>query len=161
MRRTLLALTLAASAFVVAACASTSAPGWTYAPPTPAPAETPAPSGDASEPTAVPGGSDAPAPTDGGNAAGAVKITAVNVAFVETEVTAPADAAFVIEFDNQDAGIPHNVEIKDSMNASVFMGEIVNGPIVTQYQVQALPSGDYSFVCTVHPNMIGNLKVGG
>jgi plastocyanin len=161
MRRTLLALTLAASAFLVAACASTSAPGWTYAPPTAAPAVTPAPSGDAGEPTAVPGGTEAPAPTDGGNAAGAVKIVALNIAFDPTEVTAPADAPFVIEFDNQDAGIPHNVEIKDSMNMSVFTGEIFNGPEVRQYQVQALPAGDYSFVCTVHPNMIGNLKVGG
>jgi plastocyanin len=161
MRRSLLALTVAASAFLVAACASSSAPGWTYAPPTPAPAQTPAPSSDAGEPTAVPGGSEVPAPTDGGNAAGAIKVSALNIAYVETEITAPADAPFVIEFDNQDSGIPHNIEIKDPMNMSVFTGEIVTGPIVTQYQVQALPAGDYTFVCTVHPNMVGNLTVGG
>lgn len=161
MRRSLLTLTLVASAFLVAACASTSAPGWTYAPPTPAPAATPVPSSDAGEPTAVPGGTEAPAPTDGGNASGAVKVVALNIAFDPTELTAPADAPFVIEMDNQDAGIPHNVEIKDANNASIFMGEIVTGPIVTQYQVQALPAGDYTFVCTVHPNMVGNLKVGG
>jgi plastocyanin len=158
MRRPLLALTLAASAFLVAACASTSAPAWTYAPPTEAPAATPVPSG-ATEPTPVPGGSETP--TDGGNASGAVKIAALNIDWVEKEVTAPADAPFVIEFDNQDAGIPHDIEIKDSMNASVFKGDIVTGPIVTQYQVPALAAGDYAFVCTVHPNMIGNLKVGG
>jgi plastocyanin len=160
MRRPLLVLLLVASAFLVAACASESAPGWTYAPPTEAPAVTPAPSGDAGEPTPVPGG-ETEAPTDGGNADGALKIVALNIAFEPTELTAPADAPFVIEMDNQDAGIPHNVEIKDPMNMSVFMGEIVTGPIVTQYQVQALPAGDYTFVCTVHPNMVGNLKVGG
>jgi plastocyanin len=161
MRRPLLSLLLVASAFLVAACASESSPGWTYAPPTEAPAVTPAPSGAAGEPTAVPGGSEAPAPTDGGNAAGAIKITALNIAFDPTEVTAPADAPFVIEFDNQDAGIPHDVVIKDSMNASVFTGELVTGPMVTQYQVQALAAGDYTFVCTVHPNMVGNMQVGG
>jgi plastocyanin len=161
MRRPLLVLLLVASAFLVAACASESSPGWTYAPPTEAPPATPAPSGDAGEPTPVPGGTETEAPTDGGNAAGVVKVVALNIAFDPTELTAPADAPFVIEMDNQDAGIPHNVEIKDAMNMSVFMGEIVTGPIVTQYQVQALPAGDYTFVCTVHPNMVGNLKVGG
>jgi plastocyanin len=47
------------------------------------------------------------------------------------------------------------------MSNVVFKGDLVTGPIVTQYQVQAIPAGDYVFVCTVHPNMIGNLKVGG
>jgi plastocyanin len=161
MRRPLLVLLLVASAFLVAACASESSPGWTYAPPTEAPAATPAPSADAGEPTAVPGGTETEPPTDGGNADGVIKVVAVNIAFEPTELTAPADAPFVIEMDNQDAGIPHNVEIKDPMNMSVFMGEIVTGPIVTQYQVQALPAGAYAFVCTVHPNMVGNLTVGG
>jgi plastocyanin len=164
MRRPLIALTLAATALLVAACSSSAAPGWTYAPPTPAPAVTPAPSGgaDASgapEPTAVPGASQ-PAPSDGGNAAGAVEIGALNVAYTVTEVKAPSDAAFVIDFDNQDSGIPHNIEIKNSMNASVWKGDIVTGPIKTQYQVPALSAGDYVFVCTVHPNMIGNLHAG-
>jgi len=159
MRRPILALALAASALLLAACSS-SAPGWTFAPPTPAPAVTPAPSGSAGEPTLVPGG-ETEVPTDGGNTAGALKLVALNVAFDPIELTAPADADFVIEFDNQDAGIPHNVEIKDSMNMSVWKGDLVTGPIVTQYQVKALAAGDYAFVCTVHPNMVGNLKVGG
>ena len=34
------------------------------------------------------------------------------------ELSAPADdAPFVIHFDNKDAGIPHNVEIKDAYGA--------------------------------------------
>lgn len=156
MRRPLIAVALAAAALLVAACSS-AAPGWTYAPPTEAPAVTPAPSG-AVTPTDAPASE--PAPSDGGNAGGAVQIAALNIAWVEPEVNAPADAAFVIEFDNQDAGIPHNVVIKDSMNADVFTGDIVTGPIKTQYQVPALMTGDYAFVCTVHPNMTGNLHVG-
>jgi plastocyanin len=161
MRRTLLTLTIAASAFLVAACASESDPGWTYAPPTPAPAVTPAPSGGTGEPTPVPGGSEAPAPTDGGNASGAVKITASGVAYTEAEVAAPADVPFVIEFDNQDAGIPHDVVIRDASGAQLFKGDLVTGPMVVQYQVDTpLPAGDYTFVCSVHPGMVGTLKVG-
>jgi plastocyanin len=89
-----------------------------------------------------------------------IKEAALNIAFVNAELTAPADIPFVIEFDNQDAGIPHNIEIKDGNGASLFTGEIVTGPIVTTYNVPALPAGDYTFVCTVHPNMTGTLKVG-
>ena len=47
MRRSLVILTIALAA-LLSACTSASAPGWTYAPPTPAPASQPAPSGDAS-----------------------------------------------------------------------------------------------------------------
>jgi plastocyanin len=161
MRRPLIVVALAAVALLVSACATSTAPGWTYAPPTEAPAVTPAPSGAASGAPATDAPASEPAPSDGGNAAGAVQIAALNIAWVEPEVKAPADAAFVIEFDNQDSGIPHNIVIKDSMNADKFTGDIVTGPIKTQYQVPALPSGDYTFVCTVHPNMVGNLKVGG
>lgn len=167
MRRLLPALALAGSVLLVAACASSTAPGWTYAPPTPTPAATPAASGGAA--SAAPGASagasvapdaSAPAASGGGNAAGAVQIAALNIAWVNPEVNAPADAPFVIDFDNQDSGIPHNVVIKNSMNADVFTGEIVTGPVKTQYQVPALTAGDYVFVCAVHPNMTGNLHVG-
>ena len=45
------------------------------------------------------------------------KLTATGITFVETSIEAPADTAFTIEFDNQDAGVPHNVEIKDGRPA--------------------------------------------
>ncbi len=90
-----------------------------------------------------------------------VKISAVNITFEQDEVSAPADAPFQIEFDNKDAGVPHNVEIKDANGQSVFKGEIFNGVAVKTYDVGALAAGTYQFVCTVHPNMIGTLKVGG
>jgi plastocyanin len=44
---------------------------------------------------------------------------------------------------------------------SMFKGDIVTGPTVVEYQVPALPAGTYQFVCTVHPNMVGTLSVGG
>ena len=163
MRRPLLALSFLAVAVLVAACSSSEAPGWTYAPPTPSP--TPGPSVDASAaPSAVaseaPTGGESAAPSDGGGNGEAVEISAVNIAFEQTEVSAPADAPFTIRFDNKEA-VPHNVEIKDAAGMSLFKGEIVTGPVVVDYAVPALAAGTYQFICTVHPNMIGTLVVGG
>jgi plastocyanin len=72
---------------------------------------------------------------------------------------AAAGQAFVLEFDNNDAGIPHNVEIKDASGASVFKGQIITGPAKASYQVPALPAGSYMFLCDVHPNMTGTVTV--
>jgi plastocyanin len=153
MRRSLLLLTIALSA-VLAACTSASAPGWTYAPPTEPPAVTPAPSGEASAAPSEAPSSEAPA-------GDVIKEAALNIAFVNKELSAPADVPFKIEFDNQDAGIPHNIEIKDSSGATVFKGEIFNGLAVKTYEVGPLAAGTYPYVCTVHPNMTGVLTVGG
>jgi plastocyanin len=165
MRRPLFALTLAAVALAAAACSSSSsAPGWTYAPPTPSPSA--APSSDAS---AVPGGSASAAPSDGGSSAApsggagggtVVQISAMNIAFEQTEVSAPADVPFTIHFNNKEA-VPHNVDIKDAGGAEKFKGDLVTGPKEVDYQVPALAAGDYKFTCIVHPNMVGTLKVGG
>jgi plastocyanin len=102
----------------------------------------------------VPGGETPPA-------GDAVVISAKGIAFEQKEVSAPAGTPFVIRFDNRDAGIPHNVEIKDSMGMSLFKGEVFNGLASRDYQVPALAAGTYQFVCTVHPNMVGTLTVGG
>ena len=161
MRRSLVMLTIALAA-LLSACTSASAPGWTYAPPTEAPASQPAPSGDAS---AAPS-SEAPsvaAPSGSGGSPGGdvVELSAMMIQFEQTELKAPADKPFVIRFDNKDAGTPHNVEIKDASGQSVFKGEIFNGAAVKDYAVPALAAGTYAFVCTVHPNMVGTLTVGG
>jgi plastocyanin len=152
MRRSLIALTIALSA-AIAACSASTAPGWTYAPPTPTPVATPVPSGATSAPASG-------APSDGG-AAGVVKEAANQIAYVNKDLAAPAGAAFKLEFDNQDAGIPHNIAIKDASGTEVFKGAIFNGAAVQTYEVPALTAGDYTFVCSVHPNMTGTLKVGG
>jgi plastocyanin len=90
-----------------------------------------------------------------------LKETALGIAFVTKTLQAPADTPFQIEFDNQDAGTPHNIEIKDASGQSVFRGEIFNGPAVKTYDVNALPAGTYTYVCSVHANMTGTLTVGG
>lgn len=86
-----------------------------------------------------------------------VSIVASGIVFTTTDVSVPADTAFVIAFDNQDAGVPHNVQINDAGGAEVFRGEVFNGVETRDYQVPALAAGEYPFICSVHPNMTGTL----
>ncbi len=86
-----------------------------------------------------------------------VTITAASIAFDPTEVTAPAGAAFTLSFDNQDAGIPHDVQLKDAAGAVVFKTDVFPGAEKRDYSVPALAAGAYPFVCSVHPNMTGTL----
>lgn len=101
------------------------------------------------------GGSAPPAPSADPNAE-VVEIAAAAIAFDTASLTAPADAGFTLRFDNQDAGIDHNVEIKQGAT-SVFKGEIFPGVAQREYAVPALVAGMYDFICTVHPNMAGTL----
>jgi plastocyanin len=89
-----------------------------------------------------------------------VLVSAVNIAFEQTAISAPAGVPFVIHFVNKDAGIPHNVEIKDASSMTMFKGDVISGPAQADYQVPALAAGTYTFNCTVHPNMTGTLTVG-
>jgi plastocyanin len=88
-------------------------------------------------------------------------VSALNVAFEQASLTAPAGVPFRIAFDNKDTGVPHNVAIHagSPTGEEVFKGEIFNGPEKRTYDVPALDAGAYSFVCTVHPTMTGTLTV--
>jgi cytochrome c oxidase subunit 2 len=102
------------------------------------------------------------APAPSGQATGpTLQVSALNVAFEQAALEAPAGTPFTIEFDNKDAGVPHNVSIhKDSATGQeVFKGAIFNGPDERTYSVPALDAGAYAFVCSVHPNMTGSLTV--
>ncbi|MGZ6269565.1 MAG: cytochrome c oxidase subunit II, partial [Candidatus Limnocylindrales bacterium] len=116
---------------------------------------TPAPSAAGS-----PAASGSPAAAAGGGQAGqTVDLAASNIAFDKQSLTAPANTPFTLVFDNRDAGIPHNVQIKDASGASKFKGDLVTGPAKASYSVPALPAGSYTFVCDVHTSMTGTLTV--
>jgi cytochrome c oxidase subunit 2 len=117
---------------------------------------TPAPS-----PSPAPGASGQPAPSGGQGAGPTLQVSALNIAYEQASLEAPAGTPFQIEFDNKDAGVPHNVSIhKDSASGQeVFKGDIFNGPDKRTYNVPALEAGAYAFVCSVHPNMTGTLTV--
>ncbi len=118
-----------------------------------------APSGAAS---AAPSGGPAGSPAASGGAAETVlQLAAANIAYDQTDLTAPAGVPFQIAFTNNDAGIPHNVSIHEGSptGTEVFKGTIFTGVATQTYDVPALPAGTYSFVCSVHPNMVGTLTV--
>jgi plastocyanin len=92
-----------------------------------------------------------------------VNVTAKVIKFDQDTLTAPAGAAFSIVFDNQDAGVEHNVAIyTDSSRADdLFVGQRFIGPRIFTYEVTPLPAGSYFFVCDVHPDqMTGTFTVG-
>lgn len=134
----------------VAACTGATAPEWTYAPATPAP--------PSEAPTSAPSGEPSAAPSGGGEMV-ALDIAAQNIAYDKTELEAPADQTFQIRFANNDAGVPHNIEIRDTSGTSLWKGDIFNGVETRVYDVPALAAGTYTFICTVHPNMTGTLTV--
>lgn len=158
LRRLLSIASLAVFAgILVAACASTE-PGWTYQP---APSLTPPPSVEAS---AAPSAGASDEPGAGGEPGGepggeVVRISAVGIAFEQAAVTVPAGVPFRIEFANNDAGVPHNVAIRkgDANGQEVFTGDIFSGVETRVYEVPALEAGAYTFICTVHPNMVGTM----
>ena len=112
---------------------------------------------------AVSGGSASPSPGASAGPSSAPAATVLEIsassstAFDETEFTVPADVAFQIHFTNNEAGVPHNVEVKDQTAAPLMRGEIITGPAEATYDVSALPAGTYPFVCSVHPNMTGTI----
>ena len=86
-----------------------------------------------------------------------VVVVAEGIKWVESALTAPAGRPFTLALDNRDRGVPHNVAIKDAGGAEVFKGELVTGLAVVVYDVPAIAAGQYTFVCTVHPNMTGTV----
>ena len=120
---------------------------------TPGASGSPAPGGSAAPPP--PAGSGVPGSPPPGGGPADVTVQAKDIAFVESTWTGPADKPFMLAFDNEDAGVPHNIAIKDAGGTEVFKGEIFNGAETRVYDVPALPAGQYAFVCSVHPNMSG------
>jgi mono/diheme cytochrome c family protein/plastocyanin len=108
----------------------------------------PAPSASASAaPSAAPGGTVV-----------TLELTAQGVKYDKVSLEAPANTPFKIKFTNNDAGMPHNVQIlRDGV--SVWQGDIFSGVDVRTYDVPALTAGSYTFICTVHPTMKGTLDI--
>jgi plastocyanin len=74
--------------------------------------------------------------------------------FASTMLPVKSDKPIDLEFDNEDAGVGHNVQIFDGPDETapvLFDGEVITGPGTTTYRVDPLPEGEYFFNCRVHP----------
>jgi plastocyanin len=90
----------------------------------------------------------------GGGPAVTVSLAAKGIAFDKTKLSVPAGKPFAIAFDNEDAGIQHDVQIFDNESFTgtpLLNGEIVTGPAKVTYEALALEAGTYFFHCSVHP----------
>ena len=88
-------------------------------------------------------------------------VVAKDIAFDTKSLEVPANQPFVIDFKNEDAGIPHNVEIRDASGKVLEEQPTIDGGAETTYTYTPLPPGTYTFICKVHPipNMTGTLTV--
>lgn len=101
-----------------------------------------------------------PPPPSVGAEAPVLTISARDIAFDTKELEVAAGQPFKIEFANNDDGVDHNVGIWND-GEELFRGEIFEGSETMTYVVDALPAGEYRFVCDVHPipAMTGTLTV--
>jgi plastocyanin len=126
-----------------------------------APPEGPAGAPPGEEGSPPPEESPPPPEEGGGGPSGAVAIAAQGIAFDTSELSLPAGGEAVIEFDNRDPGLPHNVAVyTEAGGEALFQGEIITGPAATTYRFPAPPPGQYYFQCDVHPQMNGTVAVG-
>ena len=67
---------------------------------------------------------------------------------------------FELVFNNNNDGVPHNVEIADGPDKATifFAGQQITGVASITYQVNNLEAGNYYFFCIVHPNMNGTVE---
>jgi plastocyanin len=101
----------------------------------------------------------------GGAANVTTSVTASGLAFDTDEIDLAAGQETKLTFDNQDAGVPHNIAVYPDENSitpdqALFQGEVVTGPTKVTYTIPALDAGTYYFHCDVHPTMNGTVVVG-
>ncbi len=101
----------------------------------------------------------AASPSLGPNATTIELSASSTTSFDQSSVDGPANVAFAIHFSNKEAGVPHDVAIRDASGAVAFRGPIITGPSDTTYTIGPLKPGTSTFFCAVHPNMQGNLTI--
>ncbi len=81
--------------------------------------------------------------------------------FDQARIVIPADTPVTLTFQNDQAGVPHDVAIADPADADgwLFDGEEITGVASIDYQLPPLAAGEYSFHCTIHPPMVGTVLV--
>lgn len=119
----------------------------------PAPSATPSPTVAIATITPIPG-----APDSGV----VVQLVALHVRWIPTTLTAPAGKVWQVKIENQDGPPEHHnfvVASGKTVPERIFASPNFNKGIFT-FEVPALPTGDYLFICTVHPDvMTGTLTI--
>jgi cytochrome c oxidase subunit 2 len=91
-----------------------------------------------------------------------IDLVAKNIAFDKKTITVPGGVTVMIDFHNEDKGIPHNFSVYANSEAekSIFVGRIITGPSRITYTFTAPKTpGDYFFRCDVHPQIMTGTPV--
>jgi plastocyanin len=88
---------------------------------------------------------------------GTVTVVAKDLAWDTDCLSVPAQTDVTITVDNQDDGVNHNIHVIGLPDGAPKT-KLEAGPVVQELVVRA-PAGDYKFVCDIHPNMKGDLRV--
>jgi plastocyanin len=95
-----------------------------------------------------------------------VTLNLTSVGIVEgydpAELSVPADTAWSVNLTNSDPFVPHNFAVRAANPDGSDWIPAVNadGGGSAVYQPPPLAAGEYTFFCSLHPNMIGTLHVG-
>jgi plastocyanin len=83
------------------------------------------------------------------------------VGFDQSQLLFVANQPITLTFNNNNAGVPHNVGIYDTPAKAkeLFKGDPVTGVATATYNVPAMAAGTYYFQCDIHPNMHGDVIV--
>ena len=105
-----------------------------------------------------PGASGSPAPS---LPPGTFAVVAKNVAYDVKAIEVTANQPFHIKFTNNDVGVDHDVDIRDSSGKTLEDKPHTTGGQSATYDYTGLPPGTYTFICSVHPidAMTGTLTV--
>jgi len=120
-------------------------------------------------------GSGGETPSSGGGFAETGVIVARNLLFDVEEIRLPPNVEVTLTLDNQDAGVPHNIQFHDSPEpdptAPLLKGcisgcpsddvatPIENGPVQQTFTFVTPGPGRYSFLCIVHPNTMTGVLI--
>jgi plastocyanin len=88
---------------------------------------------------------------------GRVTLVAEGLEWDTACLRAPA-GPLTIEVDNRDEGDNHNVHLPSAPGSPGT--DLVQGPATSELAVD-LEVGTYEYICDIHPNMVGTLKVVG
>jgi len=112
--------------------------------------------------SAGPAGTPTAAPTPAANAQH-LALVGENIQFDTSTLTANAANPIVIDFNNKDDGVEHNVHVfkgTDASGESVGQTDIAAGPTTQTLDLGTLAPGTYYYHCDVHPDaMTGTLTV--
>jgi plastocyanin len=108
----------------------------------------------------TPGPSPSPSPSP--SSSGEVEVHARGFAFSPATITAAAGKPIVVSFRNDDASVPHGMNVGTSVSAPpIAASGVITGVSRTTFTIPALSAGTYRFWCPVHPSMTGTLLVAG